>query len=212
MMIHEKHINAIFPTLDAGFIEVLESEADRKHFESGSILIKPNQFIRSTILVLEGLIKVYRQDDDGGEFFLYHIGPGQACALSMVCAMGAKTSQISAQAVADTEVMMIPIEKMEQWTSKYKSWNHFIIDSYRQRFEELLQTLDSVAFRNMDERLEFYLKRMQNKFQSNVLYITHQQIAQDLNSSREVISRLLKKLSERGNIILHRFNIEILKL
>jgi CRP/FNR family transcriptional regulator len=107
---------------------------------------------------------------------------------------------------------MIPLNKMDDWMSRYKSWYHFVVKTYRNRFEELLQTLDNVAFRNMDERLEFYLKRQQDTQKSHIIPTTHQEIAQDLNSSREVISRLLKKMAERGKVKLHRYHIEIVKL
>jgi CRP/FNR family transcriptional regulator len=210
---HIQHsIKDLFPQLEDELAESLEQEAARRVFVAGTELMRPGQFIRSSMLVIDGLIKVYRQDDEGNEFFLYYIGPGQACALSMVCAMGRETSQISAIAVKDTEVVMVPVEKMDSWMATYRSWHHFVVRTYRERFDELLKTLDSVAFRNMDERLEFYLKRHKDRLKSNIIPITHQEIAQELNSSREVISRLLKKLAERGKIRLHRYHIEILNL
>jgi CRP/FNR family transcriptional regulator len=130
----------------------------------------------------------------------------------MTCAIGQQTSQVSAKASTNTTVLQVPIEKMDLWMSQYRSWYQFVVQTYRSRFDELLQTLDSVAFRHMDERIEFYLKRHRDKTHSNIITITHQEIAQELNSSREVVSRLLKKLAERGKIKLNRYNIEILDL
>jgi CRP/FNR family transcriptional regulator len=155
---------------------------------------------------------VYRQDDDGNEFFMYYLQPGQACALSMVCATRQQTSEVMAKAVKDTEVLAIPLSYMDIWMTQYKSWYHFVLETYRSRFEELLVTLDHVAFRAMDERLEFYLRQHQQSLQQNTIEINHQQIADELNSSREVISRLLKKMEQLGKIKLHRNAIEIVQL
>ena len=117
-----------------------------------------------------------------------------------------------AKAVKDTEVIAIPLQFMDEWISKYKSWYYFVLSTYRLRFEELLSTIDHVAFRGMDERLEFYLKKHQETLQTNTITINHQEIANELNSSREVISRLLKKMEQLGKVKLHRNAIEIIQL
>lgn len=198
-----------FPAFDEALLDSITSEGSFKSFEAGAELMRPGQFIRSTMLVLDGLIKVYREDEEGNEFFMYYLQPGQACAISLICAMGRETSKISAKTVMPTDVLLIPVNKMDEWMSQYKNWNHFVLQTYRNRFDELLQTLDSIAFRNMDERLEFYLRRHSKTMQSKWINLTHQQIASELNSSREVITRLLKKLSEQGKIKLHRNAIEL---
>jgi CRP/FNR family transcriptional regulator len=205
-------IQKVFPAFDTELLEQMEADASFRLVPSGSELMRPGQFIRSTMLILSGLVKVYREDGEGNEFFMYYLKPGDGCALSMTCMVGSQTSTIAAKTVQDSEVIMIPLEKMDAWMSRYKSWYHFVVRTYRDRFEEMLQTLDSVAFRNMDERLEFYLKRHRDTTRSNIIPITHQEIAQELNSSREVISRLLKKMSERGKVKLHRYHVEILDL
>jgi CRP/FNR family transcriptional regulator len=210
-MTEQQSIGQLFPVFEKELVKEIENDANVRHFESGTQLMRPGQYIRSTMLVIDGLIKVYREDDEGNEFFMYYLGPGQACALSMICTAGKETSKISAKTVQPTDVALIPVEKMEEWLTHYKSWNHFVLQNYRSRFEELLETLDSIAFRNMDERLEFYLQRHAKMLKTNIIPVTHQEIAQELNSSREVISRLLKKLAERGMIKLHRNSIEILK-
>jgi len=143
------------------------------------------------------------------EYFMYYLHPGQACALSMVCATRQETSQVMARAVKETEVLVVPLRYMDEWMTKYKSWYHFVLESYRSRFEELLVTLDHVAFRAMDERLEFYIREHRRALQSDMLEINHQEIADELNSSREVISRLLKKMEQQGKLKLHRNAIEI---
>ena len=162
------------------------------------------------MLILNGVVKLYREDDEGKEFFIYHLDAGQACSLSMVCAAKHETSEVLAKALTDATILAIPLEFMDQWMSNYKSWYQFVITSYRDRFEELLKTIDAIAFSNMDERLEDYLKKQVNKLGTN-LKMTHQDIANDLNSSREVISRLLKKMEAKNWVVIHRNSIEWLK-
>ena len=144
----------------------------------------------------------------GNEFFIYYLHPGDACSLSMVCAVKHQSSEVLAKAVTDGVLLTIPIEYMEKWMGAYKTWYQFVINSYRNRFEELLKTIDAIAFSNMDQRLENYLIKQKETF-GNMLDITHQQIASDLNSSREVISRLLKKMESRGLLAVHRNSIEL---
>ena len=112
----------------------------------------------------------------------------------------------------NTSVLAIPLSFMDQWMTQYKSWYQFVLGTYRERFEELLQTIDHIAFRNLDERLVFYLKRHQEKLKSKIVPLTHSEIAQELNSSREVITRLLKKLSDRGMVKMHRQHLELIDL
>ena len=128
----------------------------------------------------------------------------------MVCAVNHETSEVLAKAVTDTTVLAIPLEYMDRWMSQYKSWYQFVITSYRNRFEELLKTIDAIAFTGMDDRLGYYLKKQVEKLGSH-LKITHQEIANDLHSSREVISRLLKKMEAKGWLTIHRNSIEWLK-
>lgn len=200
----------LFPHFEPALIEMIEKEAVQRTFYAGDIIMRTGQFIKSTVLVLEGRIKIYRENQEGGEFLMYYLEPGQACAVSMICAIQSQTSEIMAQAEENTEVLMIPIQLMDEMMNKYKSWYQFVIQTYRGRFEELLSVIDNVAFRNMDERLEFYLKRHAGTSGKKEIVLSHQQIADDLNSSREVISRLLKKMEQRNLVKLHRNMIELL--
>ncbi len=199
----------LFPQFEPELIKLIEDNAVERSFRAGDVIMRTGQYIKSTVLVLEGQIKIYRENAEGGEFLMYYLGPGQACAISMICAIQSQTSEIMAQAEEDTEVLMIPIQLMEDMMNKYKSWYQFVIQTYRGRFDELLSVVDNIAFRNMDERLEFYLKRYADKSGKKMLEISHQQIADDLNSSREVISRLLKKMEQRSLVKLHRNMIEL---
>ncbi len=200
----------LFPQFEPELIEIIEKEAVQRSFNAGDIIMRTGQYIKSTALVLEGRVKIYRENQDGGEFLMYYLGPGQACAVSMICALQSHTSEIMAVAEEDSEVLMIPVQLMDDMMNKYKTWYQFVIQTYRGRFDELLSVVDNIAFRNMDERLEFYLKRYTEKAGKKTIDISHQQIADDLNSSREVISRLLKKMEQRNLVKLHRNMIELL--
>lgn len=199
----------IFPQFEPSLIAMIEKEALLRHFEAGEVVMRTGQYIKSTALVLEGRLKIYREGPDGGEFLMYYLEPGQACAVSMICAMQSDTSEITAVAEEETELLMIPVHLMDDMMKDHKSWYQFVIQTYRSRFDELLNVVDHVAFRNMDERLEFYLKRYREKTGKTKVELSHQQIAEDLNSSREVISRLLKKMEQRGLLKLHRNMIEL---
>jgi CRP/FNR family transcriptional regulator, anaerobic regulatory protein len=199
----------IFPDFDPSLIELIEKEATLKTFNPGEIIMRTGQFIKSTALIVNGRVKIYREGPDGGEFLMYYLGPGQACAVSMICAIQARSSEITAVAEEETEILLLPIQLMDQLMREHKSWYQFVIQTYRSRFDELLAVVDDVAFRNMDERLEFYLKRYQEKTGKQKIELSHQQIAEDLNSSREVISRLLKKMEQRGLLKLNRNLIEL---
>lgn len=199
----------LFPQFEPSLVEMIEKEAVQRTFYAGDVIMRTGQFIKSAVLVLEGRIKIYRENQEGGEFLMYYLEPGQACAVSMICALQSQTSEIMAQAEENTEVLMIPIQLMDEMMNKYKSWYQFVIQTYRGRFDELLSVVDNIAFRNMDERLEFYLKRHAGHTGKKNIDLSHQQIAAALNSSREVISRLLKKMEQRNLVKLHRNMIEM---
>lgn len=207
-----KKYRHLFPDLEAGLFTELENKGRLMPVAAGVILLQSGQNIRSTMIVLEGLVKLYREDDEGGEFFMYYLHPGDGCALSLICDRSFRTSSVTAKAAADSILLVIPIDETENWMRQYRTWYHFVVETYRKRYEELLETIDHIAFQNMDERLEFYLRRHQKALNTKVLEITNTQIAQELNSSREVISRLMKKLSEDGKVRLLKNGIEILKL
>jgi CRP/FNR family transcriptional regulator len=122
----------------------MEQHCEWKHFRAGEELTRTGQYFRSTMLIAEGLVKVYREDDQGNEFFLYYLQPGDACALSMMCAMKAEASQVKAVAVKDSEILSVPIQQTDAWMSRFKSWNQFVVETFRSRFEELLLTVDHI--------------------------------------------------------------------
>lgn len=205
------YLDSLFPTFEPELKKVLIENATLKTFNAGEMLMQTGQNMRSTILIVEGLVKLYREGDDGNEFFMYYLQPGNACALSMICATRQETSQVMAKVVEPTKGLMIPISLMDNLMKEYKTWYYFVLETYRNRFEELLTVIDNISFKSMDERLEFYLAKQHKDLNTRKLQITHSQIANDLNSSREVISRLLKKMEQHGDLSLHRNYISYLK-
>lgn len=208
----ENQLLAYFPTFDKELADLIMEHGTVKNFAADDLIMRPGQFIRSTILVLKGRIKVSKQGEEGDELFMYYLEPGNACALSMICASKQEKSELLAKVIEDTEVIMLPVALMDELMSKYKSWYYFVLETYRQRFEELLTLIDHTVFRSMDERLLFYLKKQQESLKSNELKLTHEQIAEDLGSSRVVISRLLKQMEKDGKVRLFRSHLELVNI
>ena len=209
-MLSKETLTKIFPDWEDGLYDAILNEAELKEAKAGTTLLKMGQNIKSAILVVEGTIKLYQEDETGGEYFMYHLNPGEACAVTLVCNYHHEQSQVLAKAVTDIQYLAIPIEFMEKWLNEFKSWHYFVIKTYRSRYEELLKTINEIAFKNMDERLEFYILKYVKQFGS-IVNLTHQDIANDLNTSREVISRLLKKMEHNGWIVMNRNSFDWIK-
>lgn len=206
-----QYINTVFPQFEPVLKQLLAEVATLKTFAAGEMMMETGQYFKSTVLIVEGRAKLYRQGEEGGEFFMYYLEPGNACALSLICATKRETSEVMAKALEATTVLMIPIGMMDDLMKNHKTWYYFVLETYRSRFQELLEVIDGVTFKGLDERLMFYLGNQYKKLKTRQLSITHQEIATDLNSSREVISRLLKKMEQRGELSLQRNYIEWLK-
>lgn len=174
------------------------------------VLMDIGKYIKSMPLLISGAIKIMREDFDEGELLLYFLERGDTCAMTLACCMGDKKSEIRAIAENDGVVAMIPVGKMEEWMEKYKSWRAFVFESYNSRFNELLSAIDNIAFMKMDERLLNYLHEKSKIENTKIINKTHKEIAYELNSSRVVISRLLKALENEGTVKLNRNTIEIL--
>lgn len=173
-------------------------------FHAGESLMDPGQFIKLIPIVLEGLIKVIRTDETGKELFLYYLEPGQTCALSLTCCSASRPSEIKALAEEDTMILGVPIDLHEKWMDEYRQWKEYVSSTYQSRFQELLETLDAVAFKRLDQRLMRYLSTKLKQQKTTELQMTHQKIATEMGTSREVISRLLKQLEKRKWIELGR--------
>jgi CRP/FNR family transcriptional regulator, anaerobic regulatory protein len=208
----EQSLNQLFPAFNPELIEHLEKIGQVMEFEEGSMMMRPGQYFKNSLLILDGRVKLYREGENGEEFFLYYLEKGNACALSMICATKNEASAIKAKAVTDVKALAIPIQYMDGLMKDHRSWYYFVLETYRERFEELLTVIDQVAFHSMDEKLELYLQRQFSTLKTDKISITHQEIADDLNSSREVISRLLKKLESQKRISISRNEITRLSL
>jgi CRP/FNR family transcriptional regulator len=173
-------------------------------FEPGKTLMEPGQFVKAVPLVLEGSIKIMRMDEDGKELFLYYLEAGETCALSLTCCSAARPSEIKAVVEEKVTVLFVPIQVHEQLTDEFKQWKDFVSSTYQHRFQEMLTVLDAIAFKRMDERLMNYIVTKMKQLKTNELHTTHQEVANELGTAREVISRLLKQLEKKKWIELGR--------
>lgn len=179
---------------------------------AGETIMDIGQYIRSIPLLLSGAIKVLREDEEGDELLLYYLEQGETCSVTMACCMGQTKSEIRAITETDTRLVMVPVQKMEEWMAKYKGWRNYVFESYQNRLNELLLTVDSIAFKNLDQRLVDYLKKKVEVTNDDRIRNTHQEIAYDLHTSRVVVSRLLKKLEKMKKLVLHRNYIHVIDL
>jgi len=200
-----------FPNLnDVKLIEAIANVAEEYTFPAGQIIMDFGVYVNMIPLVLSGTIKVMREDDDGNELFLYYLSGGETCAASFTCCMQAKQSYMKTIAEEETHILGLPIKEVDEWISEFKVWKRFVMQAYDSRILDLARTVDSIAFLKMDERLLQYLNAKSAAINSKSIAVTHKQIANDLNASREAISRLLKQLEKKGVIKLGRNKLEIL--
>jgi len=208
------------PGFDFNYAHLFEEEllqeilsiGEYKKVKAGNELIDIGSDIEFMPLIITGAVKILREDENGDELVLYFIEQGDTCAMTITCCIGQKKSKIRAVTEVETELLMIPIQKISDWMIKYQSWQMFILQSYHERMQELLEAIDTIAFLNQDERLLKYLKDKAMINRNEVIQVTHKEIANDMHTSRVVVSRLLKALEIKGEIKLHRNQIQILKL
>jgi CRP/FNR family transcriptional regulator len=179
-------------------------------FKAGELIMDFGAYVKLIPLIIEGSIKVSREDEEGNELFLYYLQPGETCSMSFTCCLMDKKSEIRTVAEENTTLIGIPTRYMDEWMTRYPSWKNFVMTSYDRRMLELVYTIDSIAFKKMDERLLEYLERKAEANNNRTLNATHQEIAYDLNASREAVSRLLKQLEKEGVVALGRNRIELL--
>lgn len=191
-------------------LKEIESAGTYKKVAAADTLIEIGQYVKFMPLLLSGAIKVFRQDEQGDEYILYFLEKGDTCAMTLNCCLGQSKSQIKAIAEMETELLMVPIQKMEEWMT-HRSWRSFVFESYNTRLTEMLEAIDSLAFMNLDGRILKYLKDKVLINKTSILPLTHQEIAEDLNTSRVVVSRVLKKMEQDKIIQLHRSKIEVLQ-
>lgn len=196
---------------EPALIKEMEKEGRRVHLDAGETLLEIGQPVQTVPIVLAGNVKVSRRDQEGRELLLYYINPMESCAMSINCCVQKVPSEIKATAEEEVDVLYIPIQKMDEWMMKYVTWKNFILKTISIRFNELLRTIDQIAFQKLDERLVRYLKDKSKVTGSTVLNLSHEQIAHELATSRVVISRLLKVLENQQKVLLYRNQIKLLK-
>ncbi|MGX7666029.1 Crp/Fnr family transcriptional regulator [Flavobacterium pedocola] len=195
---------------DALLDEMVKVGKYRK-FQADEILMEIGETIKFMPILLNGAIKIMREDENGDELLLYFLERGDTCAMTLTCCLGNNKSKIQAVSETSGDLIMIPIEKMEEWIVQFKSWRNFVFESYNTRLMEMLEAIDTLAFMKMDERLYKFLTDKAKVLGTTEITNTHQEIASEMHTSRVVVSRLLKTLEQEGKIKLNRNKIEILK-
>ncbi|MEN8124323.1 MAG: Crp/Fnr family transcriptional regulator [Bacteroidota bacterium] len=178
--------------------------------KSGELLIDIDDKMTHIPLILSGVVKIIRKDKKGDELVLYFLERGDTCAISFVNCINRSRSIFKGVVEKDAEAIFLPVDKIDDWLTKYQSWRHFIIDSYHFRLIEMVESIDSLAFMKMNERLFKYLSDKVKINKNTMLEITHQEIADDLNTSRVVVTRLIKQLHDEGKIYSTRNRIQVL--
>lgn len=205
---YEKNFKGIF---EYPLLEELQKVGNYMEVKQGDYLMRPGGYIRSVPIILSGSVKLLRPDDEGHEMLLYYLGGLDTCALSLTCCLQNKTSNLVAIAEENTKLINIPVEKVDEWMCKYKSWKEFVFATYQKRFDDMIETIDGIAFSKLDQRLmNLIRKKLKSSGGNKILYTTHEELANELATSREVVSRLLKQLEKLGNVRLARNKIEVL--
>lgn len=207
-MEHLKNWEALF---ERALIEEINTTGVYMTAKAGDVIIDYGKNIRQIPIITKGSIKVLREDDEGHELLLYYVNSNESCAMTFTCCMEQTVSEIKAVAEDDVEFIAIPVTIMDEWLVRYPSWKNFVMRTIKVRFNELLRTIDEIAFQKLDERLVSYLKEKAETTGSTLLNLSHQEIANELASSRVVISRLLKKLENENRLLLYRNQIKLLK-
>jgi CRP/FNR family transcriptional regulator len=197
-------------TFEPALIKEMQQFGEVKHFTEGDLIMDYGKYIRMMPIIVKGTIKVFRMDETGNEILLYYLSSNESCSMAYSCCMEAKKSEVKAIAEDDVELIAIPHLKLEEWLCKYPTWKSYIMRSFNERFLELLKSIESIAFHKLDERLISYLKEKQRLSCSSVIKASHHLIADELHTSRVVVSRLLKQLENDKKIILYRNEIKLL--
>jgi CRP/FNR family transcriptional regulator len=200
-----------FPQLTEPQLQEEIAEVGRiMEFPAGEMMMDYGSYIKFIPLLLKGSIKVSREAEDGSELFLYFLTAGESCTMSFSCCMADKKSAIRTVAEENTTILAIPSRYLDEWMMRYRSWKNFVMQAYDARLLELVETVDQIAFKQLDERLVEYLEKRAAVRESRELSTTHQEIADDLHVSREAVSRLLKTLEKQGRVALGRNRVRLI--
>jgi len=204
-------MNKFSSVFESDLLAELEKKSMIMQVKAGEIMLNPGQTIRAVPLVLSGIFKVSRINEEGQELLLYYVKEGESCAMTFTCCMMAHASVIRGSAEEDSELLCIPVDLMDEWMMKYRTWKRYVMSTILNRFTEVLRSIDEVAFKKLDDRLVNYLKEKSKATGSPLINLSHQQIADELGTNRVVISRLLKRLELDKKLLLYRNQIRLMK-
>jgi len=204
-------MNKFSSVFESELLAELEKKSMIMQVKAGEIMLNPGQTIRAVPLVLSGIFKVSRINEEGQELLLYYVKEGESCAMTFTCCMMAHASVIRGSAEEDSELLCIPVDLMDEWMTKYRTWKRYVMATILNRFTEVLRSIDEVAFKKLDDRLVNYLKEKSKATGSPLINLSHQQIADELGTNRVVISRLLKRLELDKKLLLYRNQIRLMK-
>ncbi len=196
--------------LESSLVDEIVASGKVMNFKEGEVIIDYDRMLKGMPIILEGTVKVLRRNDDGNEILLYYLSSNESCAMAYTCCMEARKSEIKAVAETPVKLIMVPHDKLDEWLVKYPGWKSYIFHSFTVRFNELLKSIESIAFKKLDERLIDYLREKSSNTGSKVIGLSHQQIADELATSRVVISRLLKHLENDGKVLLYRNELKLM--
>lgn len=205
-------IRKTFPFLEKDLVSEIAEASQLLELKPDQSIMGEGDYIKSFPMVIEGCLRVVRLSEDGNELLLYYLNQGEICAMALTCCMGLQKSNIKMTAEEDSLILAIPVDKPEKWMSEYKTWKEFMMYSYRKRFEELLNTIDSISFTKLDERIIRFFDDRYKSTGKTIFNGTHQEIALQLNTSREVISRLLRNLEKNNQVVTERHSIDYTRL
>src|SRR5580765_2885384 len=214
-MIMQKEVTDYFHKFSSIFepalLAELESRSMLMNVNAGETMLNPGQTIRAVPLVISGLFKVSRVNEEGQELLLYYVKDGESCAMSFTCCMIAHTSVIKGTAEEDSVLLCVPINVMDEWMIRFPTWKRFVMTTILDRFTEVIKAIDEVAFKKLDDRLVNYLKEKSKVTGTSLINLSHQQIADELGTNRVVVSRLLKQLEIDKKLLLYRNQVKLLK-
>lgn len=203
-------LTQFYQLFEKELIEEIQLKGKEVSIKAGETILDYRQIVRSMPIISSGVIKVSRIDEQGREVLLYYVNSKESCAMTFTCCMEQFPSEIKAVAEEDVEMITIPIDVMDNWLMTYPTWKNFVMTTIRNRFNEMLQAIDQIAFQKLDERLISYLKIKSETTKSRLINLSHEEIAKDLATSRVVVSRLLKKLENDEKLLLYRNQIKLL--
>lgn len=213
MKLDLNYLNTCFGSLfEQALLHELLEYGHYVEVEQGKTLVRTGGYIHQLPIIISGSIKIVKSDSEGREVLLYYIGELDSCAISLSCCLGKRQSEITAITEETTQMISIPFEKVEEWISKFPTWKQFVFKTYQKRFDDLITVINELAFHKLDERLVSLLRRKSKQNNSTVLNVTHEELALELATSREVVSRLLKQLEKLGHVKLARNRVELQSL